>query len=85
MILVVIISNDILLSPSIALTYYLVSNGSFFQYTKSYSSIIGNCFSYIILLKSIPAVILFVGKRIICHYILLGLISPLSLLLPYDY
>ena len=34
--------NDISLSPPFALTYHLVSDGSIFQYTKPYSSIVGN-------------------------------------------
>ena len=66
-ILLVIISNDIPLSPPITLTYYLVPDSWPFWYTKPYSSIIGNYPSYIALLKSAPAVILFVGKRTGCH------------------
>ena len=53
----VIISNDILVSPPIALAYCLVPNGSFFWYTKSYLSIVGNWLSYIALLGSPPAAI----------------------------
>ena len=59
----VIIPNEIPLSPPIALTYHLVSNGSPFWYTKPHSSIVGNQLSYIALLKSPPATIPFVGKR----------------------
>ena len=59
----VIIPNNITLSPPIALTYCLVSDGSPFQYTKPHSSIVGNWLSYIALLRSPPAAILFVGKR----------------------
>ena len=83
-ILLIITSNIIPLSPPIAFTYHLVSDGSLFWYTKLYLSIIGNCFSYIVLLKSILAVIPFVGKHTICHYTLLGLISPFPLP-SYDY
>ena len=50
-ILLVIVSNNILLSSPIALTYCLISNGSYFQYIKSDSSIIGNWLSFIVLLK----------------------------------
>ena len=59
----VIISNNILLSLSIALTYCLIPDGSPFWYTKPHSSIVGNRLSYIALLKSLPAVISFIGKR----------------------
>ena len=71
----VIPSNNILLSPPIALTYYL--DGSLFQYTKSYSSIVGSrlpishCWEahqpLSHLLRSLPAAILFVGKRSLYH------------------
>ena len=60
----VIKSNNISLSPPIALTYCLVSDGSSFQYTKLHSSIVGNRLFYIALLRSLPAAIPFVGKRI---------------------
>ena len=80
-ILLVITSNNIPLSLSIVLTYYLVLNGSLFQYTKSHPSIFENWFSYIVLIKSALAVILFIRKHTICHYTLLGLISSLLLLL----
>ena len=63
MISLVIIPNDILLSPPIALTYRLVPDGSSFRYTKPHSSIVGNRFSYIALLRSLPAAIPFVKKR----------------------
>ena len=53
----VIISNDILLSPLIALNHYLVSDSSPFRYTKPHSSIVGNWLSYIALLRSAPAAI----------------------------
>ena len=56
--LFVITSINILLSLSIAFTYYFVSIGLFFQYIKSYFFISKNWFSYIALLKSVPAVIL---------------------------
>ena len=52
-ILLIIISNDILLSLPIALIYYLISDNSSFQYTKSYSSIVQNRFFFIVLLKHI--------------------------------
>ena len=57
MISLVITSNDIPLSLLIALTYYLVPDGSPFRYTKSHLSIVGNRFSYIALLRSLPAAI----------------------------
>ena len=80
----VIISNNIPLNLPIALTYRLVPDGSPFWYTKSHTSIVGNWFSYIALLKSPPATIPFVGKRSLHHHTLLGLISlpPLLPLLP---
>ena len=59
----VIISNNILLSPPIALTYCLIPDGSPFQYTKSHLSIVGTWLSYIALLRSLSAAIPFVGKR----------------------
>ena len=66
-ILLIIISNNILLSPPIALTYHFVPNSSSFWYLKSHLLIIGNWFFYIILLRSVPAAILFVGKHNIRH------------------
>ena len=85
-ILLVITSNNILLSLPIALTYYFIPDGSLFWYTKSYSSIIKNCFLYTALLKSALAVILFVGKHTTRDYTLLGLISSLlPPLLPYNH
>ena len=63
----VIPSNNILLSPPIALTYCLVPDGSSFQYTKTYSSICWESASYIALLRSLPATILFVRKRFFRH------------------
>ena len=51
MISLVIISNDIPLSPPIALTYYLVPDGSPFQYTKPHSAIFGNWLSYIAVIE----------------------------------
>ena len=59
----VIIPNNILLSPPIAYTYCLVPDGSPFRYTKPHSSIVGNWLSYIALLESPPAAIPFVEKR----------------------
>ena len=59
----VIILNDIPLSLPIALTYHFVLDGSPFWYTKPHSSIVGNWFSYIALLRSPPAAIPFVEKR----------------------
>ena len=82
----IIIFNNISPSLLITLTYHLFFNGSLFWYTKLHLSIVGNCFYYIALLRSVLAVILFVGKRTIHHSILLGLISfPLLPLPPYDY
>ena len=63
----VIISNNISLSPPIALTYCLVPDGSPFQYTKPHSSIIGNRLSYIAVLRNPPAAISFVEKRSLCY------------------
>ena len=70
MILLIIISNNILLNPSIAFTYYFVSDGLFFWYNKLYSSIIKNWFFYIALLRSVPVTILFIGKRFLRYYII---------------
>ena len=56
-ILLVITSNNISLSPPIALTHCLIPDGSPFWYTKPHSSIVGNRFSYIALLGSAPAAI----------------------------
>ena len=53
----VIIPNNIPLSPPIALAYCLVPDGSLFQYTKPHSTIVGNRLSYIALLGSPPAAI----------------------------
>ena len=53
----VIIPNEIPLSPLIALTYCLVPDGSPFWYTKPHLSIVGNRLSYIALLGSAPAAI----------------------------
>ena len=63
----VISSNNILLSPPIAFTYYLGFDGSLFWYTKPYLSIERNQLFYIVLLKSISATIIFIGKRFLCH------------------
>ena len=83
-ILLVISSNNIPLSLPIAFTYHLISDNSLFQYIKAYQSIIENCVFYIALLRSIPAVILFVEKHTIRHHILLRLTSsPLFFLLPF--
>ena len=57
MISFVILFNNIQLSPLIVLTYHFVPNGLLFQYTKPHLSIIGNCHSYIGLLKNTPAII----------------------------
>ena len=86
MILLIIIFNDIILSPPITLTYHLIAISLYSQYTKFYPSIIKNRFSYIILLKSKLAVILFIKKRYIRHYNLLKLTSPIFFLfLSYNY
>ena len=61
----VIPPNNILLNPPIALTYCLDSSP--YQYTKPHSSIIGNQPSYIALLRSLQAAILFVGKCFFRH------------------
>ena len=53
----VIISNDIPLSPPIGLTHCFVPDNSPFWYTKRHSSIVGNWLSYIALLGSAPAAI----------------------------
>ena len=44
-ILLVITSNNIPLSPSIALAYHLVPDGSPFQYTKLHPSVVEKCIS----------------------------------------
>ena len=75
MILLVISSNDILLSLLIALIYCL--DGSFFWYTKPHSSIVGNRFSYIALFRSPPAAILFV-KKLTWRYSICWEALPLS-------
>ena len=61
----VILPNDILLSPPIALIYCL--DGSPFWYTKPHSFIVGNWLFYIALLRSPQAAILFVGKHSLRH------------------
>ena len=61
MISLVIPSNDILLSPPIALIYRL--NGSLFWYTKPHSSIIRNRLPTLPCWEALPATIPFVGKR----------------------
>ena len=81
----VIPSNNIPLSLPIALTHHLIPDGSYFWYTKPYSSIIGNRLFYTELLKSAPAVIPIVGKHTIRHQTLVRLISPLSPLPPYNF
>ena len=73
MISLVIISNDIPLSPPIALTYHFVLDGLSFCYTKSHSFIIENQFSYIAFLRNALAAILFIKKRSF-HYIITVLI-----------
>ena len=70
MILLIIILNNILLSLLIVFIYHFVLNGLFFQYAKPHLSIIGNCFFYIILLKNVLAIILFIEKYTICYYIM---------------
>ena len=70
MISLIITSNNIPLSLPIILTYCLDPDSSPFQYIKIYLSIIGNRFSYIALLRSIPATILFVRKRFLRHPII---------------
>ena len=52
-ILLVIASNNILLNPLMALTYYLVSDSSSFQYTKPHLLIVENLLCFIALLKYI--------------------------------
>ena len=66
-ILLIIISNNILLSPLIALTNYLIPDDSSFWYTKPHLSIVENRLFYIALLRSAPAAILFVGKHSLHH------------------
>ena len=72
--LLVIPSNVILLSSLIALTYYLIPDGSLFWYTKSHSSIIRNWCPYTALLKKVSAAIFFIGKCSL-HYPTTVLIS----------
>ena len=71
MILLVILSNNILFSPSIALIYHFVPDGSLFQYIKPHLSIVGNRLSYIALLKRVLAAISFVRKCSFHHPTLL--------------
>ena len=66
-ILLVIISNNILLSLPIAFIYCFVFNSSSFQYIKPHLSIVGNQLSYIVLLKSASAAILFIWKCFFRH------------------
>ena len=73
MILLVIISNDILLSLSITFTYYLIPDSSFFQYIKSHLFVVENWFSYIALLKLTPTAIRFVEKRFFYHIIAISI------------
>ena len=69
MILLVIISNNILLSPLIALIYHLIFDNSPFQYIKPHSFIVGNLLPYIALLRNAQTAILFIMKHTICHLI----------------
>ena len=96
MISLVITFNDIPLSLPITLTYHLVPDDSPFWCTKPHLSIIGNWPSYIALLGSVPAVILFIGKRTGYHPICWEAYHPLSYFVrthfscsssapPYDY
>ena len=62
MILLIITSNNILLNLLIILIYYLIPIILYFLYAKLHLFIVRNQFSYIVLLKSVPAVILFVKK-----------------------
>ena len=63
----VILTNNILLSLPIALTYHFVPDSSSFWYTKPHLSIVGNWLAYITLLRSAPATILFVLKCFLRH------------------
>ena len=70
-ILLVIISNNISLSTLITLTYYLIFNGLFIQYTKPHLSIIRKWFSFIALLKSastccFTTVLLLIHQYFVC-------------------
>ena len=65
----IITSNNISLSLSIVLIYYLIPNSSPFWYTKPHLSIVGNWLSHITLLRRIIAIILFVGKHSFHHLI----------------
>ena len=87
MISFVITSSKILLSSSITFTYHFIPNGTPFWYMKLHLSMIENRFTYIALLNSAPATILFDEKRTICYNTLLRFISsPLfPLILLYNY
>ena len=53
----IITSNNILLSSSIAIIYYLILDGLLFQYTKPYLSIVEKCTSrYLICWESLPLI-----------------------------
>ena len=75
-ILLIITSNDIPLSPPIALAYHLVPDGSSFWYTKLHPSIVEKCTSrYSIYWKTLHPL----------SYLLEFTSPPLLLLPPYDY
>ena len=87
MISLIIISNNIPLSPPIALTYHLIPIGLHSWYTKLYPSIVGNWLSYITLLRSAPAIILLLRSApsviVLCWNSLL--LFFLLFFLPYDH
>ena len=78
-ILLVIIFNNILLILPIVFTYYFIPDGLYFWYIKPNLSIFEKRIFYIVLLKSAWAIILFIKKRIICHFTLLRLAFSLLL------
>ena len=66
-ILLVIRSNNILLSPPIAFAYCFVPDNSTFWYTKPYSSIVENWFPILYCWKTYQPLFYFVGKCFLCH------------------
>ena len=77
MILLVITSNNILLSPLIAFAYHLVLDGSLFWYTKPHPSIVEKCTSrYPIYWKALHPLLYLLGFTSF---------SLPPLLLPYNY
>ena len=83
MIFFVIISNNILLSLSIALIYNLIFISLYSWYIKPNLAIIWNWFFYITLLKKTLTAILLIRKYFIHYYTLLKLIFLFFFPLPF--